>query len=113
MSNKNLRLYAKTEYLLYRVYPALKNFPKAEKYALSQQIKNSFFELLKYISLANKVKSKRNHYSQEADGILQVLKVLTKLSCKEKYISKVFFKDIDLELTEIGKMIGGFIRSEV
>lgn len=112
MSNGNLRLYAKSEHLLYRIYPALKNFPKAEKYALSQQIKNSFFELLKNISLANKVKSKRKNYAQEADGILQVLKVLIKLACKEKYISKGFFKEIDLELTEIGKMIGGFIRSK-
>lgn len=111
MSNENLRLYAKTEHLLYRMYPALKNFPKAEKYALSQQIKNSFFSLLKNISLANKVRSKKIYYCQQADGELQTLKVLIKLSCNEKYISKGFFKDIDLELTNIGKMIGGFIRS--
>jgi four helix bundle protein len=97
---------------LYRIYPALKNFPKAEKYALSQTLKNSFFDILKNISLANKVKSKRIYYSQEADGNLQTLKVLIKLSCKEKYISKTFFRDIDLELTEIGKMIGGFIKSK-
>ena len=97
---------------MYRIYPAIKNFPKAEKYALSQTLKNSFFDILKNISLANKVRSKRVYYAQGADGDLQTLKVLIKLSYREKYISKKFFKDIDLELTEIGKMIGGFIKSK-
>ena len=31
--------YSKLEQLFHRVYPALRNFPVAEKYALSQEIK--------------------------------------------------------------------------
>lgn len=111
LATSDLKIFTKTEHLLYRIYPNLINFPKAEKFALSQDIKLNFFELLKSISLADKVKSKRMLHSQEADGYLQLLKVQFKLAYKRKYISKGFFKDIDLELTEIGKMLSGYIRS--
>lgn len=111
MASSDLKIYTKAEHLLYRIYPNLTNFPKAEKFALSQSIKQNFFDLIKLIALADKVKSKRMVYAQEADGHLQVLKVQFKLANKRKYVSEGFFKDIDLELTEIGKMLSGYIRS--
>ena len=111
MSANDLVVYRKTEELLYKIYPRLVNFPKSEKFSLCQSIKENFFELLKYISLANSVKSKRMTYLQEADGYLQVLKALIKLSKQRKYISEGFFKDIDLKLTEINKLLSGYIKS--
>lgn len=111
MTTSDLKLYAKTEQLLYKIYPRLINYPKSEKFALCQYIKGGFFDLLKYISLANSVKSKRMMYAQEADGHLQTLKVLMKLSKERRYISKGFFEIIDLELTEISKMLTGYIRA--
>lgn len=111
MSVKDLKIYFKTEHLLYKVYPMLINFPKSEKFALCEHIKNNFFEMLKFISLADSVKSRRMIYAQEADGHLQVLKVLIKLSKEREYISIGAFKAIDLELTEIGKMLNAYIRT--
>lgn len=63
------------------------------------------------MSLANSVRSRRMMYAQEADGYLQTLKVLIKLSKERKYISVNFFEMIDLELTEISKMLSGYIRA--
>jgi len=97
--------------LYYKLYPRLVNFPKSEKHALCQQIKTIIVELMKNISLGNSVKSKRITYLQEADGCLQVLKILLKLSCRQKYISKGYHRDIDIELTEINKMLSAFIKS--
>jgi len=111
LSVQSLTVYRKTEDLLYKVYPRLVNFPKSEKFSLCQSIKENFFDLLKNISLGNSVKSKRKTYLQEADGHLQVLKALIKLSKQRKYISVGFFKEIDLALTEINKMLSGYIRS--
>lgn len=101
----------KTEELMNRVYPALVNFPKSEKHSLCLKIKESFFEILKYIYLGNSVKSKRKTYLQEADGNLQTLKVLIKLSHSQKYISNNFYYDISESLTEINKLLCGFIKS--
>ncbi len=97
--------------MLYNFYPRLIKYPKSEKYSLCQSIKNTLFEMLKYISLGNSVKSKRRAYLQEADGHLQVLKVLVKLSKQRKYISLGIFEELDLELTEINKMLSAYIKS--
>ncbi|MCC5911307.1 MAG: four helix bundle protein [Clostridiaceae bacterium] len=93
------------------MYPKLANYPKSEKFSICQSIKENFFALMKYISLGNSVKSKRLAYLQEADGHLQTLKVLMKLSKQRKYISVGFFREVDLELTEINKLLSGYIRS--
>lgn len=111
MAVDNLIVYKRTEELLYKVYPRLVNYPTSEKFSLCQSIKNNFFDLLKCISLGNSVKSKRTTYLQEADGHLQVLKVLMKLSKQRRYISVGFYKEVDLELTEINKLLSGYIKS--
>ena len=111
LSATDLIVYKKAEETLDKVYPRLKHYPKSEKFSLCHYIKINFFELLKFISLGNSVKSKRKTYLQEADGHLQVLKVLMKLSKQRKYISTGFFKEVDLDLTKINKMLSGYIRS--
>lgn len=111
MSATDLKIYKKTEDLLYAIYPRLSNFPKSEKFSLCHSIKNSFYELLRCISLGNSIKSKRKSYLQEADGYLQIIKTLVKLSKKRKYISIGFFENLDLRLTEINKMLSAYIRS--
>ena len=107
----DLLIFTKTENLRNRIYPNLVNFPKFEKFALSQDIRRDFSKMLGYISRANKVKSKRLEYAQEAESYLELIKSNFRLARNRKYISKGFFKDIDLELTEIGKMLSGYIRS--
>lgn len=98
---------------MYNVYPRLINYPKAEKFALCQSIKDNFFQFLKYISLGNSVKSKRLTYLQDADGHLQVLKTLFKLSKQRKYISVAYYEEVDLRLTEINKLLSAYIKSSV
>lgn len=111
MAIYELEVYKRAEELLNKVYCVLTNYPKSEKFALCQEIKQNFYKLISRISLGNSVKSKRKTYLQEADGYLQVIKVLIKLSLRRKYISKAFYRDVDLELTEINKMLSAYIRA--
>lgn len=111
MATNQLIVYEKSEELMYRIYPKLQNYPKHERFALVQHIKIEFFELLKHISLGDKVKSKRRGYLQIADGHLQTLKVLFKLSKKRRYISVGYFEEIDLRLSEIDRILSGYIRA--
>ena len=71
--------------LLKRIYPALVNYPKAEKYALAQDTKNCFYEYLTYVSRANNVKSKRLVYAQEAEAYLQKIKLNIMLAYHHSY----------------------------
>lgn len=97
--------------LLNRIYPALRNFPKAEKFALAQDIKNCFVQYLIYVDRANSVKSKRLEYAQEAQGYLNSIKILIRTAYRQHYIGNGFYKDISMELTEISKMLVGYIKS--
>ncbi|MDY0235055.1 MAG: four helix bundle protein [Gudongella sp.] len=106
-------MYKKTEELLYCVYPRLSNYPKSEKFCLCSDIKNAFFEILTNISLGNSVRSKRTIYLQTADGYLQKLKTLFKLSKQRKYISVQFWEEVDIRLSEINKLLSAYIRSSV
>lgn len=107
----NLMLYNRMSNLLNRIYPTLINFPKSEKFALTQDIKNCILEYLTYISKANSVKSMRLKYSQEAESYLIKTKTLLKLAYNLRYINEGFYKIISLELTEISKMLAGYMRS--
>lgn len=63
--------------------------------------------------MGNSVKSKRLTYLQDADGHLQVLKTLFKLSKQRRYISVMYYEEVDLRLTEINKLLSAYIRSSV
>lgn len=108
-----MKCYSELEHLFYRVYPALRNFPVAEKYSLCSMIKENFLESLRFMSLASSVKSRRMQYLQEAEATIQHLNTLLRFSRNQKYISKGFFEDIDLKMTEIKRMLSGWIKSTI
>lgn len=108
---EDLAVYKKAEQLLFRVYKPIKNYPNYEKHRLSQVTILLFILCLTFMHLGNNVKSKRKTYLQTADAFLQALKVCFRLARYEKYLGKEFHRQISLELTEIGKMLGGWIRS--
>lgn len=111
MEKEELLVYMRMENLLNRVYPALKNFPKSEKYALSQDIRHLFLKYLSLIDQANCVKSKRFVFAQEAQGCLNTISSAFRIAERQKFISRGFYKEISLELSEIGKLLAGYIRS--
>lgn len=107
----DLELLKKIEVFVIKIYPALINFPKAEKFALCSEIKDNAYKLHQFTSRANYVKSKRLQYLQESEGYLSTLRFLLKIAKIRKYISLGFFKEIDLDLTEISKMLTGYIKT--
>lgn len=111
MSTDNLKIYRKAENLTYKIYPSLRNFPKSEKFSLCQEIKLHLFHLMSRISLANTVKSKRKTYLQEVDGYLENLRVILRLSRQQRYISKSFYEDLDLSMSEIKAMLVGWLKA--
>lgn len=107
----SLLLFSKTEELFHKVYPTLNNYPRAEKFSVVQEIKMGFIRLLKFITLAANIKSKRKEYLFQADSELQQLKMLYRLSVKRKFIRLGFFEEVSEKLTEINKLLMGFIKS--
>lgn len=111
MQRDSLILYAKIEDLFFQVHPTLRNFPKSEKLGVCLQIKNTFLKILESVALAKEVVSRRKSLLQSASGYIQNLYTLLRLSRSSRYISKGFFEVLDLKLTEIKKILSGWLRT--
>lgn len=108
---ENLKLYQKAyDFLLY-IYPILAGFPKFEKFALQTQIKTGIFEMMKSVIRFQKTGTKSHIYN--ADVELAMIKTLVRLSYDLKYpaMSKHRYEVISKMETELGRIIGGIIKS--
>lgn len=110
-SDSDLILYRKTEELLDFVFPIIKNFPKYETMGLRLSIDNTFYTILSLISRANRVKSLRLKLAQEADGYLSHLNILFRQVVRRQYISFDQYDTIEIRLSEIGKLLSGYIKA--
>ena len=104
-----LVLYQKTyDFLLY-IYPVVAKFPKYEKFTLQTQIKNCVIDFQRHVIKANKSTTKKSHL-YEADVLLEELKMLIRLSHDLRYINPKQYGVICGKVTEIGALLGGFIK---
>lgn len=107
----NLKVFQKTYDLFLYAYPILKKFPKSDRFTLVQKIENTILDILTGIVQTIHEENKSNslkHVSIE----LEKLKVLIRLSKELKFISINEYETLSSYTIEIGKMIGGWIKSE-
>lgn len=110
--SESLLVFRKTEHLLNaEVYPLLRKFPKSEKFSLCQEIKQAFYSLLRNIALANNVKHKRRLYQEEADGYQKLLLILINTAYQQRYITEKKKLQLQSALEEIGRLLGGWMKS--
>ncbi len=85
-------------------------FPKHLRFSLSQKIDNLCIEILELIVCTIYQKSKRETLVR-INLKLEVLRALLQLVYKTKRLSENQFVFISRELLEVGKMIGGWLKS--
>ena len=93
------------------VYPLLKNFPQAEKFSLSQEIKQSCYKLIRAAVMANNVPKKRLEWLEVADAEKSLLLVLFGVARTQKYITQKKLLEMQGKLNELGRIIGGLQKS--
>lgn len=91
-------------------YVALRQFPKSEKYALANDIKQCMHKFLGLIITADKKYYKKTTL-QELDVELAKLKVFIRLSKDLSFLPLRKYEIWSSYLVEIGKMIGGWLKS--
>lgn len=94
-------------------YNLLRKYPKSEKYALTSEIRKSMFETLRLILYANKIANKniRLQTINKIDAEIASQKFFVRFSYKSKYISHNNYFEWSKRLDEIGRIIGGWIKS--
>ena len=102
----------KTYRLYVAAYGMTQDLPKKDRYTLGQKIENNLLEILELLFLAN---SKRDAGKlptlYEVDTKLQMMKMLIRLAYDVKAISQPRYLSLQKDLQEIGKMLGGWIKS--
>lgn len=90
----------------------LKQFPKSEKYAMASEIKESMYRLLRLIVEANKKYHKKTT-AQNIDIELEILRTFIRLAADKnlKYLPVNKYENWAKMLNEIGRMLGGWIKS--
>ena len=107
---QNLPIFEKTYELILWIYPAVNKFPKSQKFVLGQQIENSILEILKEIIQANSERNKLP-YLKQISVRLDKLRILIRLSKDLKFISIRQYGFAADKINEIGRMLGGWIKS--
>jgi len=92
------------------LHNVLRNFPKSEKFVLSADIKNTFFEMLRLFLIANKLQYKKKTL-YDADIQLELLRFKIKLSYDLNYLPIRKFELLSKMFAEIGRLLGGWIKS--
>lgn len=100
-------------YDFYREFYQLSfHIPKRERYALGERIQQTTLELLEnLISATHQEKQNKTDYLTQAAANLDLLKILLRLAEDIKAIPTKRYLVLLEMLQEIGKMIGGWIRS--
>ena len=100
-SKHKLQVQQKVYDMILYAYPALEQMPKSQKFSLAQDIKKCMDKILRLVITANKKYTKKTTL-QELD--IEVAADLTYLPLKK-------YEVWSGQLVEIGKMVGGWIRS--
>lgn len=104
------RALQKIEDMMEYAYPVLQQFPKSEKYAMAADLKRCMDIMLERCVEAEKAYYKKTTL-RELDVAVAKCKTYVKMAYRLKFMSYKKFEIINDYLTQIGKMVGGWIKT--
>ena len=108
----NLVIIPKIEKYIEYMLTILLKLPRTEKFSIGTEIKTSMYQMLKNILLASKIdKSKRLEIYNIVDAQIYYQRICIRIMYNNKWIDMQKYKYSNELLSEIGKMLGGLIKS--
>ncbi len=107
---EELKILQKTYDMMQYLHQALQQYPKSEKHNLAADTKLAAYELLRLFITANKRYYKKTTM-QDADIQLDLLRHLIRLGHDLRFMSPKKYEVLSCMTTEIGKMLGGWMRA--
>ncbi|OGY42992.1 MAG: hypothetical protein A2Y67_03320 [Candidatus Buchananbacteria bacterium RBG_13_39_9] len=100
-------------YDLYKtIYQLVKNFPKSDKYNLGHELKILNLQIIELLIEAESAKKDwKSPPVEKASAKLGLLKIFIRLSSDLKIIDPKKYLGVQEQLQEIGRMIGGWLKS--
>jgi four helix bundle protein len=93
------------------LYTITSNFPKSEIFGLTQQIRRAGVSIPSNIAegFGRYSKNEFHRFLRIALGSLSELKTQLLISKSQKFIDESTFKNLEIKMNEIGKMINGIL----
>ncbi len=104
-------LLQKIENVFLEILPALKRYPKAERYALGEKTENVLLDATEAIYTASYSPKFRVENLEKARVQFQMVIFLFRIARRQSFISEGAYKNISTELIEIGKMTSGWLKT--
>ncbi len=99
------------KYIEYMLTILLK-LPRTEKFSIGTEVKTSMYEMMKNILLASKIdKNKRLQIYNIVDSNVYYQRICIRIMYNQKWIDEKKYKYSNELLAEIGKILGGLIKS--
>ena len=110
---EDLLIYKQYIELIYYTEMILDKYPKSERFAIVTAIKNNTYDGMRSLLSAYKEyqKEKKYHYLNQLDTTLKMLKVMIRVSYKRKYINVKNYTAWSKKITNIGNLLGGWMKS--
>ena len=102
-------LFVKTYDLLKYLIPATEKFPKSQRFALAQRIRDTALDFYEYLLEARKVDLlARRDVLLRADVALEKLRIHLRLSMEMEYLKFPQYEHASGYVVEIGRMLGSW-----
>jgi len=110
--NSEAPILKKTVDLYKEFYQYLKTFPKKDQYMLGKRCEEYLLAFMESILLAvGFEKNKKSVVLEEANAKFDVLKILFRIAREFKMIDNKKYLSLEEKMQEIGRMLGGWLRS--
>lgn len=110
MAKEDFLVLQKVQDMMIYGYPILSRFPKVEKFSLAADIRSCMDQLLE-LTITEEKKYTKKTTLENMDICNEKLQIYLRTAMELKYISVHTYGVWVAKLVEIGKMIGGLIKS--
>ena len=111
MSHTDLLIRQQCEELISYAYEALRQFPKFERHVFCAEIRATLWQMLRLIIVCNKRYHKKTTL-KDLDAELDVLRAQVRMAYQFGYINSRKYEEWSRRNDEVGRMIGGWIKSQ-
>lgn len=110
--NQKLIILQKTYDLMLYAFPLLARFPKNQRFTLAQKIQNGMLDTAGHIVRANLSRGRDRWLElREVNACLEVLRLNVRLSMELGFLKRKQWEQIANKTTEIGRLLGGWMKS--
>ncbi len=108
-----LIVWQKSHELVLKIYEITKSFPKDEQFGLTSQVRRAAVSIPSNI-VEGKARNSNKDYNRFlliARGSLEEVKYQILLAKDLKYIDEVVYKEVYRRMDEVGRLLGGLIKT--